>query len=111
MRNSNANCGLILYELLTQKALSGEFILHSPNNDILGTVLSNKEHLGRVRDLGKNHTWTNTWGSTDGTSKSKGFQNEVKTNFGMMQKQMIALQRHVQSLEEQLLRKDAGTSA
>ena len=61
--------------------------------------------------MGKNHTWTNTWASTAGASKSKGFQNEVKTNFGMMQEQMLALQRHVQSLEEQLLRKDAGTSA
>ena len=60
--------------------------------------------------MGKNHTWTNTWASTAGASKSKGFQNEVKTNFGMMQEQMIALQRHIQSLEEQLLRKDTGTA-
>ena len=61
--------------------------------------------------MGKNHKWINTWASTAGASKSKGFQNEVKTNFGMMQEQMLALQRHVQSLSEQLLRKDAGTSA
>ena len=98
--------------MFTQKASSGEFIPHPPDNDILGTVLPNKEHPGRVRGLSKNHTWTNTWASTAGSSKSKGgFQDEVKTNFGMMQEQMLALQRHVQSLEEQLLRKDAGTSA
>ena len=59
------------------------FIPHPLDNDILGTVLPNKEHPGRVRGLGKNQTWTNTWATT-GTSKSKGFQNEVKTNFEKM---------------------------
>ena len=96
--------------MLTQKASSGEFIPYPPNNDILGTVLPNKEHLSRVRGLGKNHTWTNTW-ATPGTSKSKGFQNEVKTNFEKMQEQMLAMQRQVEFLQEQLLRKDTGASA
>ena len=73
-------------------------------------VLTNKEHPGRVRGFGKHCTWTNTW-SIPGASQSRGFQNEVKTNFEKMQEQMIALQQHMQSLEEQLLRKDTGGSA
>ena len=97
--------------LAYSKSLIKRVYPHPPDNDILRTVLPNKEHPGRVRGLGNNHTWTNKWASTAGTSKSKGFQNEVKTNFGMMQEQMLALQRHVQSLKEQLLRKDASTSA
>ena len=77
----------------------GEFTPHPPNNDILETILPNKEHPSRVRGLGKHRTWTNIW-STTGASQSKGFQNEVKTNFKKMQEQMITLQRHVESLKD-----------
>ena len=72
-------------------------------------VLLNKEHHNRVRGLGKQRTWTNTW-STTAASQSSGFQNEVKTNFEKMQEHMIALQQHGASLKEQLLPKDMGAS-
>ena len=110
LRNIYANYSLILQESLTQKASLGEFTPHPSDNDILETFLPNKEHPGRVRGLGKNHIWTNTQASA-GTSKSKGFQNKVKTNFEKMQEQMLAMQRQVKSLQEQLLRKNTSASA